>query len=237
MDRSNDDLEIGVASISLRRQVEEKLRGAIVRGRFAPGEHLSDRTLCEVFKVSRTVVREAVRQLEAEGLVETFPHRGSFVRILTAGEAEQIYDVRGVLEALAAKKFVQYATDEQIEKLAAALNEIKAGLDTDEMDMIGRKQAFYDVLLSVYQNTYLRSMLNQILNWSGQLRATSMSVPGRRRSSVSELERLIEAIRKRDEEAAWHWSLEHVRNAATAALSVLKERDAKPSDKVVNSKS
>ncbi len=237
MDRNNDDLEIGVASISLRRQVEEKLRGAIVRGRFAPGEHLSDRTLCEVFKVSRTVVREAVRQLEAEGLVETFPHRGSFVRILTAGEAEQIYDVRGVLEALAAKKFVQYATDEQIEKLAAALNEIKAGLDTDEMDMIGRKQAFYDVLLSVYQNTYLRSMLNQILNWSGQLRATSMSVPGRRRSSVSELERLIEAIRKRDEEAAWHWSLEHVRNAATAALSVLKERDAKPSDKVVNSKS
>lgn len=237
MDRNNDDLEIGVASISLRRQVEEKLRGAIVRGRFAPGEHLSDRTLCEVFKVSRTVVREAVRQLEAEGLVETFPHRGSFVRILTAGEAEQIYDVRGVLEALAAKKFVQYATDEQIEKLAAALNEIKAGLDTDEMDMIGRKQAFYDVLLSVYQNTYLRSMLNQILNWSGQLRATSMSVPGRRRSSVSELERLIEAIRKRDEEAAWHWSLEHVRNAATAALSVLKERDAKPGDKVVNSKS
>jgi DNA-binding GntR family transcriptional regulator len=236
MDRNNDDLEIGVASISLRRQVEEKLRGAIVRGRFAPGEHLSDRTLCEVFKVSRTVVREAVRQLEAEGLVETFPHRGSFVRVLTAGEAEQIYDVRGVLEALAAKKFVQYATDEQIEKLAQALNEIKAGLDTDEMDMIGRKQAFYDVLLSVYQNTYLRSMLNQILNWSGQLRATSMSVPGRRRSSVAELERLIEAIRMRDEEAAWHWSLEHVRNAATAALSVLKERDSKGGDKVVNSK-
>ena len=237
MDRNNDDLEIGVASISLRRQVEEKLRGAIVRGRFAPGEHLSDRTLCEVFKVSRTVVREAVRQLEAEGLVETFPHRGSFVRVLTADEAEQIYDVRGVLEALAAKKFVQYATDEQIEKLAKALNEIKAGLDTDEMDMIGRKQTFYDVLLSVYPNTYLRSMLNQILNWSGQLRATSMSVPGRRRQSVAELERLIEAIRKRDEEAAWHWSLEHVRNAATAALSVLKERDAKPGDKVVNSKS
>lgn len=227
MDRNNDDLEIGVASISLRRQVEEKLRGAIVRGRFAPGEHLSDRTLCEVFKVSRTVVREAVRQLEAEGLVETFPHRGSFVRVLTADEAEQIYDVRGVLEALAAKKFVQYATDEQIEKLAKALNEIKAGLDTDEMDMIGRKQTFYDVLLSVYPNTYLRSMLNQILNWSGQLRATSMSVPGRRRQSVAELERLIEAIRKRDEEAAWHWSLEHVRNAAAAALSVLKERDAK----------
>lgn len=221
-----DDLQVGVVSVSLRRQVEEKLRRAIVRGRFAPGEHLSDRTLCELFKVSRTVVREAVRQLEAEGLVESFPHRGSFVKVLTAEEAVQIYDARGVLEALAARKFVQYASDAQIEQLALALDDIKNSFARNEkVDMIDKKQAFYDVLFSVYENTYIRTMLNQILNWSGQLRATSMSAPDRLPNTIVELERLIDAIRRRDEEAAWQASLEHVRNAATAALGVLKQRN------------
>lgn len=227
MAADKDDLEVGVVSVSLRRQVEEKLRRAIVRGRFMPGEHLSDRTLCELFKVSRTVVREAVRQLEAEGLVESFPHRGSFVRVLTADEAVQIYDARGVLEALAARKFVQYATDEQIEALTLALEDIKASMaDREKVDLVEKKQAFYDILFSVYENTYIRTMLNQILNWSGQLRAASMAAPDRLPNTIAELERLIEAIRRRDEEGAWQASLEHVRNAATAALAVLNDRDA-----------
>jgi len=225
-----DDLEVGEASLSRRRQVEEKLRLAIVRGDFAPGEHLSDRALCELFKVSRTVVREAVRHLEAEGLVESFPNRGSFVRILTVAEAAQIFDVRAVLEAWATKKYVQRATDEQIEELVLELEALKASVARkDKIDLVDKKQEFYDTLFSVYRNTYVQTMLNQIQNWSAQLRAASMAAPDRLPNSVAALDRLIEAVRRRDEEDVWQASLDRVQGAAAAALAVLNERSSESS--------
>lgn len=217
--------EIGDVSLSRRRQVEDKLRRAIVQGQFAPGEHLSDRTLCEKFKVSRTVVREAVRQLEAEGLVESFPNRGSFVRVITADEAEQIYDLRGLLEAWAIRKFVRAANGEQLAELTGKLEDMHAAMAENE-DLVEKKQAFYDVLFGVYHNNHIRTTLNQILSWSGsgQLRATSMSVPDRLPHRLEELQRVIDAVRRRDEEGAWQATLDHVGNTASAALSVLSER-------------
>lgn len=210
---------------SVRRQVEDQLRKAIVQGRFPPGMHLSDRILQDTFQVSRTVVREAVRQLEAEGLVETQPHRGSFVRALTVREAEQVYAVRGVLEGLAAREFARNATDLEIEALDRILKQIRRHLARKQkQELIDLKQEFYDVLLTGCRNTHIRSMLGPLLNINAQLRATSLSDPNRLPNTVAELESLLKAIKARDEEAAWAASLTHVKNAAAVALDLLRRR-------------
>jgi DNA-binding GntR family transcriptional regulator len=222
-----DEFRVDANAASVRRQVENQLRRAIVRGRFAPGDHLSDRILQDTFQVSRTVVREAVRQLEAEGLIETFPNRGSFVRVLSVREAEQVYAVRGVLEGLAAKEFARNATDEEIEALEHVLGQMRKSLNRrQKAELLEFKQEFYDIMLTGCRNSHVRQMLAPLLNINAQLRATSLSAPGRLPNTVAEMEALMKAIKARDEEAAWAASLQHVENAAAVALDLLRKRSA-----------
>ncbi len=108
----------------LRSQVVELLRRAIVGGELGPGERLVERVLCARFAVSRTVVREALRQLESEGLVTTVPQRGPVVAVLTAADAEALYEVRAVLEGLAGRAFAQRATPAERVALRERLAEL-----------------------------------------------------------------------------------------------------------------
>src|SRR5690606_38258491 len=91
----------------LRHQVIESIRNAIVTGHFKPGERLLERRLCEMTGVSRTLVREALRQLESEGLIEVVAHRGPKVAVLKPDMAKDIYLVRAKLEGLAAALFAR----------------------------------------------------------------------------------------------------------------------------------
>src|ERR1700761_1467063 len=100
---SSTELQIVRKSATLRLLVEDKLRAAIATGRFKPGQRLIERELCELTGVGRTSIREALRQLEAEGLVTTIPHRGPSVSTMTADEAEQLYALRALLEGYAGR--------------------------------------------------------------------------------------------------------------------------------------
>ena len=212
---------------SVRRQVETELRRAIVQGRFPPGTHLSDRMLQDTFQVSRTVIREAVRQVEAEGLIETFAHRGSFVRRLSVREAEQVYAVRGVLEGLAAREFVREASDEEVDQLERIIRKIRKQLTRRQLqEIVDLKHEFYEVLLTGCRNTYIKSMLTPLLNINAQLRATSLSDPDRLPHTVTELEALVKALRARDTTAAWSASMKHVQNASAVAIKLIAPHDA-----------
>jgi DNA-binding GntR family transcriptional regulator len=216
---------------TVRKQAEAQLRRAIVDGYFQPGEHLSDRALQEMFQVSRTVVREAVRQLEAEDLVVTIPHRGSFVKEVTAAEAEQVYAVREALEDLAARTFTRNATEAQIDRLQRALDAIAAAIAApgEGRNLVALKQDFYDALLEGSGNKIVEKMLNQILNQNTQLRATTLSNPARLPESVKELGQVVAAARRRDEAAAGAAIVLHVRNAAREAITILNRRATAPS--------
>jgi DNA-binding GntR family transcriptional regulator len=146
---------------------------------------------------------------------------------MSADEAARIYDVRGVLEALAARGFARNATDVERRALAAVLDELKAAhKNPGTADVLSIKQRFYDQMLRGCGNEYVTAMLNQILNRSTLLRATSLSDPARLPKSIAELRVLMKAIRDRDEDAAWKASLEHVRRAAAAALAVLRRQES-----------
>lgn len=220
-----NELKIDVNNLSLRRNLESKLRAAIIEGHFYPGEHLSDRKLTEAFGVSRAVVREATRILEAEGLVDIAPNKGAFVKKLSAEEAEKIYDVRCVLEALAAKNFATKASDVEITELEIVLKEFtEAAKKRDFGSLILIKSRFYDVLVKGAKNPYLDKMLNQVLNRNNQLRATTMSDPKRVPGTISELEDIVNAIKARDPDLAWEYSVFHVEQAARKAMSMLNSQ-------------
>jgi DNA-binding GntR family transcriptional regulator len=210
----------------IRNQVESGLRSAISSGRFAPGQHLTDRMLCEVFGASRTIVREAVRLLEAEGLIVTAPNRGQFVAFLSSKEAAQIYELRGVLEALCAEAFAIRASEEDRAALRACYERL-AAMDAgcDRMALLDIKRDFYNVLMRGSQNAMAGRVLEQMLNRVTHLRATSLSHEGRLTSTVRELRQIVEAIENRDAEGAWEASRYHVKRAATVALQVLRERE------------
>lgn len=222
-----DDHSFRVTPQPVRRQVEERLREAIISSRFMPGEHLPDRLLCDLFGVSRGVIREAVRLLEAEGLIVVVPNRGPFVAFLSPAEATQVFEVRAVLEALAGQSFAERASAEEIAELRAVFEEIAATKPgTDRMALLGLKRRFYDVLLRGCRNDYVARMLDQLLNRISQLRATSLSDPNRLPVSITELRRIVEAVERRDREGAWKACREHVMQAAQVALRILNEQSS-----------
>ncbi len=213
----------------VRRQVEDELRRAITDGVYAPGAHLSDRALCERLGVSRSIVREAVRLLEAEGLVTVFPHRGPFVALMSVAEAEQVYEVRAALEGLAGAGFALRAADTE----RAALRHVYEALAASDPAhgrgaLLDLKRRFYDVLLRGCGNAHAARMLEQLLNRNTQLRATSLSAPDRLPATVREIGRIVAAVERRDAEGTRQACLDHVRAAAKVALAILRGRGTAP---------
>jgi DNA-binding GntR family transcriptional regulator len=220
-----DDQSMRITPLPVRRQVEERLRDAIISSRFMPGEHLSDRLLCDLFGVSRGVIREAVRLLEAEGLITVVPNRGPFVAYLSAAEATQVYEIRAVLEALAGRGFAERASVEEIAELRAVFEVLAATKPgEDRMTLLGLKRRFYDVLLRGCRNDYVARMLDQLLNRNSQLRATTLSDPTRLPQTIAEIRRIVEAVERRDREGAWQACQDHVMKAAQVALRILNQQ-------------
>ncbi len=210
----------------VRRQVEEQLRAAIMNGTYGPGDQLSDRVLCEQLGVSRSIVREAVRLLEAEGLVTVVPYRSPFVSLLSAAEASQVYEVRETLEALAGSGFAERASEADRAELRRIYDAmVSTDLSHGHHAVLQMKRHFYDTLLRGCGNAYVARMLEQLLNRIMQLRATTLAVPNRLPHTIREVGRIMDAIERRDKDAAHKACAAHVRSAAAIGLKILRERE------------
>ncbi len=211
----------------LRQQVLEKIRDAIAIGQFAPGSRLVERELCEITGVSRTLIREALRQLESEGLVEVIPNKGPIVCNISARQASEVFQLRAELEGLASQLFAELATETHMKALSEAFNQLRdAYASADSAAMIRAKTRFYDCLVEGSGNETLGNVLRQLHARAMVLRATSLSQPGRNTESEREIAVIMKAIRKRDGVAARKASVSHIEKATQAALKVLKAREA-----------
>jgi DNA-binding GntR family transcriptional regulator len=209
---------------SLRHQVQDALRNEIISGRFKPGDRLVEQQLYTALDVSRTSLREALRQLEAEGLVEQVPHRGAYVASVDAKDAIQIYDVRGALEVLAVRNFVRYASDEDVAELAEVFDEFVEQSHTSNVDgttLLDIKRRFYHVLLDIEQSRVVGGMLEQLNNRVSLLRALSLGRQGRMPHTLAELKEIVRRIKLRDEAGACAAALLHVENASKNVLELL----------------
>lgn len=220
---SDASMRIAAVAAPVRQKVVEVLRRAITEGRFAPGERLTERALCELTGVSRVSVREALRQLESEGLIEIQPNRGPLVSRLSKQDAVSLYQMRGALEALAARLFASLATDEKIEELSAAVSLLQQAYKRRDIEaIVVGKRKFYEVLIEGSGNSMIGATLNTMYARINQLRRISLSSPRRGPQSMREIRAVLAAIKRRDPEAAYAASLHHVEQAAKAALANLR---------------
>ena len=208
---------------TLRQQIVDRIREAIETRQFPPGSRLIERDLCERMGVSRTSIREALRELEAAGLITTQPNKGPIVSIVTADMAKAIYEVRTVLEGLAARLFARHASTAQIAALKETVDRLADVYDDyTPLEFLKVKSEFYRVLLEGAGNPVVSDMLNAIHTRVSQLRATSLSNPSRARESLAEIREFVAALEARNEEAAWHTCVRHIQNASNAALKILE---------------
>ncbi|MEO3925183.1 GntR family transcriptional regulator [Micromonosporaceae bacterium B7E4] len=208
----------------IRAQVLENLRQAILDRRLAPGQRLIERELVTLTGVSRTSVREALRELAAEGLVTAIPNKGTVVTSVSAEEARQLYQVRSVLEALAGRLFVEHASTAQRKALVRALEKVDR-LAAKGAPILAAKDAFYDVLFEGGGNLALRSVVGSLHARVSVLRSLSLSVPGRLEHSVKELHAIVDAVLADDADAAAAACARHVEEAGRAGLIALSEQD------------
>lgn len=213
---------------SLRHQVQDALRNEIISGRFKPGDRLVEQQLYTALDVSRTSLREALRQLEAEGLVEQVPHRGAYVASVNAKDAIQIYDVRGALEVLAVRNFVRHASDENVAELAKVFDEFVQQSHTVQQQggavLLDIKKRFYNVLLDIEQSAVVGGMLEQLNNRVSLLRALSLGREGRMVHTLAELKEIVRLVQLRDEAGACAAALLHVENASQNVLELLEQQ-------------
>jgi len=211
----------------LRKQVIELLRNAILSFEYEPGERLVERDLCERYDVSRTVVRESLRHLEAEGLVELVANRGPVVASTTPEEAAGFYEVREALESLAWRLCAERSTPAQKNKLSRALTRVASAYDKGNLVIeLNAKDDFYRVLCEGTQNAAVGAMFRSIQVRVQMLRGLSLQSPGRPQQSLAELRALVEAVERGDGDAAATLGAEHVRNAASTALARLTDHGA-----------
>ena len=220
---TDEDLRIPPRPTTLRNHVQDRLRAAIISGRFKPGQRLIERELCSLIAVSRPSIREAMRQLEAEGLVTAQPYRGPVVSTISPAEASQLYAVRALLEAYAGEQFALRGTPAEVAALGVAVDRLEAVIaaGAEPTLLIEAKTEFYSVLMEGSGNIFVRQTLATLHNRVTLLRLTSMGQPGRLARSIVEIRQIHAAIVARDAPAAKAACERHVASAATVAMAVL----------------
>jgi DNA-binding GntR family transcriptional regulator len=149
-------------AISLRQQVTDSLRTSILSGTLRPGQKLIERELCEEMHISRTVLREALQHLEAEGMIVNEPPKGRVVIDISEEEAREIYDVRRAMEYLVAESFIRNATEGQIVRLREKLN--RAGSLARPEDILTLEDEFTSDMLRAGGNKVAANILLQLNN-------------------------------------------------------------------------
>lgn len=204
----------------LREQSVKVLRERIVSGELRAGERLKERVLGEYLQVSRTVVREALRQLESERLIRIEPQVGPVVAELSADQARQLYEVRAALEPTAARLAASNRTEAELRELQDRLEEIKACL-TPLDKLLGAKRAFYAALIRASHNDIIGEQLDGVQARISQLRRVTLTRPDRGGLMISELRAVVDAIADQDQERAFTASIKHVMAASEIAIEYL----------------
>lgn len=209
------DMDLSREVVSLRQRATDKIREAILTGKFSPGQRLVERDLWQSLGISRTVVREALQHLQAEGLITIIPYKGPVVATLTLQDANALYEVRGSLESLACAGFAKNASDVQIKALRAALEFLRTPqASSNAKNLLDAKNAFYATLLEGCGNKVIGEILTQLNNRVSVLRRVSLGSPGRLAQTLLELEEVVQAVEKRDAQTAARLAAAHVAKAA-----------------------
>ncbi|CCH78667.1 Transcriptional regulator, GntR family [Nostocoides japonicum T1-X7] len=214
----------GKSTRSIQVRVVDEMRRRIIEGEARPGESLSELALAEEFGVSRTPVREALKQLQTEGLIEIRPRVGTFVTTPSRREIIELFEMKELLEGAAVRLFAARGHIPEIDLLEENLRRAHRAVKKDNRDEVADLvQEFHDLLIQGSDNTKLvahyRMLMNQLAY--SRLVQTSLSQPGRPLKSVQEHRHVLDLILSKDGDDAERVMREHVRASRRALVAGL----------------
>ncbi|MEW6633186.1 MAG: GntR family transcriptional regulator [Pseudomonadota bacterium] len=227
MTTQTTDLRVKRESLTLRELALEKMRAAILDFHFKPGERLVERKLVDELGVSRTVVREVLRHLDSEGLVQVTPNHGPSVAVIDAEVARQIYQLRAWLESMAVRELAQKPNAAVVKNLKATLREIeKAFKAGDNREVVKQTELFYSTIFLETGLTVAWEIVRNLNARINVLRAMTISSKGRAATGPTEMRKIVDAIAAGDPDAAEAASRAHVEAAHEIAQQRLAEQKA-----------
>ena len=202
-----------MAGESLRGKVFEKLRNDILRGKYKKGDELVECTIGKEMGVSRTPVREAIRQLELEGLVQLIPNKGAFVSGISSKDVMDMYLIRAKLEGLCASMAAEHVTEVQLEKMEEAIILSDYHAEKGNFEQVCQQDGeFHKLLYEASKSKILAHTLIDFHQYLQRVRMASVRQRKRTQPSTQEHREILEAIRKQDAKAADKAAYQHIIN-------------------------
>lgn len=211
------------AFLPLRDVVFKTLRQAILTGELKPGERLMEIHLANKLGVSRTPIREAIRQLELEGLVIMIPRKGAQVASITEKSMTDVLEVRLALEKLAVELACKRITYEQKEALKLALEAFEKAVETDNASDIAKADVdFHDVIFQATGNMRLGQMVNNLAEQMYRFRFEYIKDKGGRTRLIEEHRRIYDAVTSGSLEAATKEISIHIKNQEDSIINLIR---------------
>lgn len=200
--------------------VYRRLRDAIREGQFKSGDRVMEIEVADWLKVSRTPVRDAIRRLESEGMLQYEPRHGLIVARLDRQAVMELYVMRETLEGTAARLCARHASDMEIVDLAELI-ERERTIQDDPEAAARHNRLFHEAIHRGAHNRYLEKSLAAVNDSMWLLGKPLMLLPHRARAAFTEHARIVEAVRRRDPDAAEEAAQQHVREAQRERLKRL----------------
>jgi DNA-binding GntR family transcriptional regulator len=216
---------------SLQERAYQTLRTAILEGRFEVGQRLYESKLAEQLGISRNPVRESIRRLQQDGLVDVRPRGGIYVASISIDEADDIYRVRGALEALAARLAAERITDPELEELRRlAFGQRDESVNSPARSMVSGADHFHRAVHEFAHSPQLLEPLKLIYGRVLHYRNVTLRLPGRARVASQGHIEIYQAIAKRDGARAEVVMREHIEGARISLMRHLERVTPPESD-------
>lgn len=191
--------------------VYEYLKNAIITGKYPPEKQLVEQVICEELNVSRTPVREALRRLDSEGLIDSYPGRGVFVAGLSQEKASQLYEVKEALEGMAARLCAERASKESVEKLEDCIARHREAFEKGEvLKTADTDLEFHALLLAGAENPILEQEGQSLLMRARRLSQLSVYDTHMTDRFISQHQAILDGIKEKNPERAMKAVSEHI---------------------------
>ena len=207
------------------------LKTEIVKKHLKPGTKLLEVKIAKQMGVSRTPVREAIRELAAEGFVKISPNQGVIVSIASIEDTQEVLQIRSVLEGLAARLATKVINGEEIKELEKYIEQMEYYANKDNALAFSKMDVkFHELILNICGNNRLIQIRKNLSDQAHRYRIRSLSIPGRLKHSLKEHQEIVKALKRKDSEQAGRLSQKHIENVLKNILA----HESKEEDKNKN---
>lgn len=210
---------------SLTSIIFEKVREDILNGKYANGDKIVEAKLADELGVSRTPVREALKQLELDGLVESLPNRGVVVKGITTQDIDDIYAIRLAIEAIAAKWAVERMDNDEVEQLKEIYDLMEFYTFKEDVEKTFELNTkFHETMYRGTKSRYLEHVLKDFQLFIKSTRSESLKSEGRIDRALKEHKHIVDAFKERDSERAVEAVVNHIVNSRTNVNRIMDEK-------------